>query len=123
MILLVEHVSRAWCPHHVVDAMSDFAVAGCSGVGVFCARLLIRQTIAAIPGRAPILSRKDASRGNPDPEFFGIRWIKQDRMQYQSGGAGAPTVGRRMVSQASHFFPIFAAVPARRQSCRLGSVI
>src|SRR5262245_48146039 len=112
MILLIERVGRTWCPHHVVDAVSDFAVARRSGMGVFSARLLIRQAIAAIPGRASILGRKDAGRGNPDPEFFGICRIRQDRMQYQSGPARAPTIGGRMVSQTLHFFPVFSAVPA-----------
>ena len=41
VVLLIENVSEAWCPHHVVDAMSDFAVAWCSGMGVFCAGLRI----------------------------------------------------------------------------------
>src|SRR5215471_1300204 len=44
-------------------------------------------------------------------------------MQHQSGAAGAPTVGGRMVSQALYFFPTFAAVPAREQSCWFGSGI
>ena len=40
MVLLIEQVGGTGCPHHVVDAMPDFAVAGRRGVGIFGAGLV-----------------------------------------------------------------------------------
>ena len=120
VILLIKQISGARRPHHVVDAVSDFAVAGPRGMSVFGARSRVRESIAAIPSLAAILRRKDAGRRNSDPEFFGIRRISQNRMQDQSGCAGIPTAGGRMIAQALNFLPSLAAIAASKQPCRFG---
>ena len=79
--------------------MADLAVAGPCGMGGLGAGLRVRQPVATVPAAAAILGREDAVRRNADPDFVGIGRVEQDRMQDQSGAAGIPTAGRRMIAR------------------------
>src|SRR5690606_17302564 len=71
MVLLVEHVRRARCTHHVVYAMAGFAVPRRGGVVVPLAGGSVRKAVTPFPGRAAVLGGEDAGGRNADPELCG----------------------------------------------------
>src|SRR5262245_33053055 len=97
MVLLVKHVAGTRRTHHVVDAMSDLAVARRGGMVVVSARFGVREAIATLPRRSAVLGREDAGGRNSDPEFLRVARIGYDGVQHQPGSTRIPGAGGRVI--------------------------